>query len=66
MAYPIRGKNKMNRSYSKMKTMHDEILTLDGAICTEKNLYNLRPLSPLFREEKKENRFFRLFKKGAK
>ena len=49
-----------------MKTMHDEILTLDGAICTEKNLYNLRPLSPLFREEKKENRFFRLFKKGAK
>lgn len=46
--------------------MQDEITTIHGAICTEKNLYNLRPLSPLFPEEKKANRFSRFFRKGVK
>lgn len=49
-----------------MTKNRNEILTLDGAICTEKNLYDLRPLSPLFREEKKASRFSRLFRKEVK
>ena len=46
--------------------MKNELVTLYGAVCTEKNLYNLRPLSPLFPEEKKASRFSRFFRKGVK